>query len=408
MTKQQRSKKEIELDEEIINSCLASSDELTKKEFPVLQNFSSAFIFNSLPIPTDDEIPEYVYINYKDLKKTEPLEADGLVAQWNLAWESGSYRYGLFQNKIPKWLSWLSRFSDKDIYLVPNHSFHRYTFYAPLYHLLPRHILKFNKLPLLKKGEWPLSVFDYALDKVLPVDFDSRLSQAFAYYIWPFLESGSKLNAFSSNDSIKVLAHNLDFWMPYVYMVAKERLRSFGRAPITEPSQKTSLEKLRKLYPDIKTERPLKGGTLWWGENEAKTATKELVNFADKEGNLRSILDAIKSNRLEDDFSDRWSYAKEDFERKLYKKRSKYKVNFVELKDTIPVQGPETEITENQCWEDFISLIDKKEKRIVVCIRDGYTKVGEISEILGYANHSPVSKALKIIQDKALRYIDNS
>ena len=147
---------------------------------------------------------------------------------------------------------------------------------------------------------------------------------------------------------------------------------------------------------------------MWLGEREVRNVAHELVELADKEGNLRGILEAIRSNRIEDDFSDRWSYAKEDFERKIYRKRSKYKVNFVELKDTIPVQGPETEIEENQCWEDFISLLDTKEKRIVVCIRDGHTKVGEISKILGYANHSPVSKALKDIRLKAKNFIENS
>jgi len=46
------------------------------------------------------------------------------------------------------------------------------------------------------------------------------------------------------------------------------------------------------------------------------------------------------AHRIEDDFSDRWSCAREDFERKLYRKRVKVQVRFVELTDTIPVPGP--------------------------------------------------------------------
>jgi len=72
------------------------------------------------------------------------------------------------------------------------------------------------------------------------------------------------------------------------------------------------------------------------------------VDEADAEGRLRGILDAVRSNRVEDDFSERWSFAREDFERKLYHKRSKVKVRFVELTDTIPVQGPETEVEDGQ------------------------------------------------------------
>jgi hypothetical protein len=39
----------------------------------------------------------------------------------------------------------------------------------------------------------------------------------------------------------------------------------------------------------------------------------------------------------------------EDFERRLYRKRAKIKVRFVELTDTITVQGPETEIEDTWC-----------------------------------------------------------
>lgn len=117
---------------------------------------------------------------------------------------------------------------------------------------------------------------------------------------------------------------------------------------------------------------------------------KYIIEIADKNGKLRSIIDAIKSNRIEDDFSDQWSFAKEDFERKIYKKRSKFKVNFVELNNKIPVHSPSSESHENLLWEDFLSILDTKEKRIVVLLKSGVTNLGEIGKILGYANHSPI------------------
>ena len=145
---------------------------------------------------------------------------------------------------------------------------------------------------------------------------------------------------------------------------------------------------------------------IWAGEIDAWNATKELVEVADRNGKLRGIIEAIRCNRVEEDFSDRWSYAREDFERKLYSKRSKVKVSFVQLDDTVPVHGPCCELDEDILWEDFIGLLDKKERQVVVCLRRGETKVGEISKILGYANHSPVSKALKRIREKAKRYFE--
>jgi len=91
------------------------------------------------------------------------------------------------------------------------------------------------------------------------------------------------------------------------------------------------------------------GSDLWRGEAEAAEVVRRTVEEADADGRLRGILDAVRSNRVEDDFSEHWSYAREDFERKLYRKRAKIKVRFVELTDTIPVQGPEAEVEDDWC-----------------------------------------------------------
>jgi len=99
-----------------------------------------------------------------------------------------------------------------------------------------------------------------------------------------------------------------------------------------------------------------------------------------------------------------WSYAREDFERKLYRKRSKVQVRFVELTDTFPVQGPETEILGNLVFADFLALLDERERQVVVLLHSGITKVGEVATALGYKNHSPISKRLTHIHRKAERF----
>lgn len=153
-------------------------------------------------------------------------------------------------------------------------------------------------------------------------------------------------------------------------------------------------------------DRPLCGGPIWCGEEDAWNATKELVEIADEQGKLRTIIDAVRSNRVQDDFSSCWSYAKEDFERKLYRKRAKTRVTFVELDEAKPVHAPTSEVHENLLWEDFMVLLNAKERRVVVCLKNGFTQISEISKELGYANHSPVSKALKQIRRKAEKYLE--
>ncbi len=77
------------------------------------------------------------------------------------------------------------------------------------------------------------------------------------------------------------------------------------------------------------------------------------MDLADERGKLRTILDGIRSHRVVDDLSSRWSYAREDFERRLYHKRAKARVTFVELDKTIPCHGPEAEVDADLLWEDF-------------------------------------------------------
>ena len=388
---------------------LASGDNLDRDIFPGLYNISSAFFYQFMPQPLSSDLPEFVYIPFKaHQKKRDSYWTDCHIAlnQWNLSWEAGQLRHELFEDKLPTQLKWLERFEDANIYLLPDTN-PKYEAYLPLYHLLPQRTLRNFNLPLLKRGIWPPSGFSHLTLLLLPSNFESQLSEAFAHHIWPLLIRGSKMKAFTKDDPIVILSHSLNYWLPYTYRVAEERLRLFPRVECENADQEKKLYQTRRKMPgDVKVNRPLKGGYIWAGEDDAWEATKQIVEVADKHGKLREIIEAVKANRVEDDFSDCWSYAREDFERKLYKKRSKTKVAFVQLDDTVPVHGPYSQLEENLLWEDFIALLDKKERKVVVCLRSGITKVGEISRILGYANHSPVSKALARIRLKAKQYLE--
>jgi len=283
----------------------------------------------------------------------------------------------------------------------------RYPGYAPLYHLLPLATLRRFDLPALKRTTWP-SFHDWRLrrGRELPWDFESRFGAAFAHHVWPLLNPGVPAWSLSNREPIRLLAHNLDFWVPYIDLVARERRSTDERCRPEDEEQTARLQRLQAQAPaEYRVHRPLMGGWVWMGEEEAWEATGRLVDVADQHGGLRGLIEAVRRHRIEDDFSDRWSWAKEDFERKVYRKRSRIKTVFVELGDTIPVIGPESEVHEDLLWEDFLALLDRKGRRIVVCLRSGATRATDIAKELGYANHSPVSKALARIRQKALRYL---
>jgi hypothetical protein len=204
------------------------------------------------------------------------------------------------------------------------------------------------------------------------------------------------------------LSHSLDYWLPYVDVIVQRRVKALGRVKYEDEDQRRAHEETqRNLDPglDADVRRPCFGGDAWRGEDDAWEAMQEVVDAADRRGRLRSLIDAIRSNRVQDDFSPRWSYEREDFERKLYAKRARWKVSFVELDDTVPVHSPDAEPEQERrlLWQDFFSVLNEKERRIVVCLRNGATSATEIGRTLGYANHSPVSKALARIRRKAKR-----
>jgi hypothetical protein len=333
-----------------------------------------------------------------------------MITEWNALWEAGQLRGEFFpyMDDFPRELNWLKKYKGKNLYLIPDGQNVKYDAFIPLYHLLPHSILLKHKMPAFKRGLWPpWAAPNHALDQFMSPDFGNRLSIAFAKYIWPLIDSGSCISAFSKDYPLKLLAHNLNFWLPYAVIAIEKRLKTFGFVPFEQDSQRDELKIIKTKMPsNVRAGRPRCGGTIWAGEEEAWDTAKEIVELADCQGRLRAIIDAVRTNRVEDDFSGKWSYAKEDFERKIYHKRSKIKVTFVELKETIPVHGATSEVDDNLLWEDFLALINVKEKRISICLRNGVTKVGDIAKTLGYVNHSPVSKALSRIRIKAMTYLN--
>lgn len=394
---------DVDLDDERDHPFFADPAEVTAKTYPRLSNVSVGMIVNRVARALEPAPPEYVTLPLP----TGISEAGHLVAvaKWNLLWESAQFRRRYFdEDELPAEVGQIADQGDVNVTFVPRTAT-RYYEYGPLYHLLSRSQAERHGLPLARAGIWPYTAGIGQPDRYLPADFSARLGRAWASAVWRHLSPGSPLSAFSKSDPIRLLAHNLDFWIPPVMAAMEEILRGFpvvGEDPGEEPVRLAD----GSILEGVVAASPRCGGTLWSGETCAAEVVEQVVEAADAAGRLRAILDAVRSNRVEDDFSDRWSYAREDFERKLYHKRNMVRVRFVELTDTIPVQGPETEVEGNLVVGDFLALLDPRERQIVVLLRSGYTRLGEVATILGYKNHSPVSKYLARIRRQAAEHFD--
>lgn len=391
-------------------SHFATPEETDPDRFPDLRSMSSGFLYRFVPV-TDAEPapPEYVYLRPPTGRGAARTKFDITLTSWNSMWESGELiPHAIDSSRMPRQLRWLRKVEGRNLRLVPRESEHRYDAYAPLYHLLPGDVLRAAGLPLLKRGLWPFWMRPPGIDSAVPRDFDDRLTQAFSRYLWPLLNGRSARAAFTRADPITVLSHHLDYWLPYIDLVAQRRMRANGRCEPErdDPTFGHDVSRFNEKYADmgVRAERPWRGGHLWLGEDEAWEAAQELVAAADEHGALRGVIDAVKSHRLQDDFSALWSYEREDFERKLHRKRDKVKVVFVELPDSVPVYSTESEVHDRLLWGDFMALLDPKERRVAVCLRRGTIGAVDIARELGYANHSPVSKRLRTIRKKAAQF----
>lgn len=384
---------------------VAKGKELEPTEFPSLWTISSALFFQFQAVPSVSMPSEYVYItpSSSDVAFTEQAV---FVAQWNACWESAQARADLFWNKIPDTLAWLRDTRNRNIMLAQHGVPFPYA-HTPMLHMLPVRICRYYGIPPFRRGFWPHSLRQRLQEEFVPSGFGEKLSKAFAYYIWPLLNKRSKIESFTQDDPIRVLSHNLDYWLPYVEAAITERIAEYGRCEPEDAEQEQLLRRLNEENPRVEVVRPLFGGPVWMGEEEAWEIASRVVELADARGNLRAIIDEIHSNRVDDDFSDRWSFEREDFERKLYRKRNKTKVKFVELTDTIPTHGPESDVVDSVFWEDFIATLDRTNREIVVLLRSGHTNLSDIAERLGYANHSAVSKRLNKIRNLVARELDN-
>jgi hypothetical protein len=327
------------------------------------------------------------------------------VAEWNMLWEAAQYRRQFFDlGELSAQMARIADLGDVNVVFVPR-TRSRYHEYAPLLHLLPRRVLLRFGLPLLRGGQWPFMADFAEIDAFLPADLADRLGRAWAWAVWPHLVSGSRLSAFSSDDPVRLLAHNLDFWIPAVTAMMQARLREHdeidkGPLPTVVPLEDGGV--LDGAVPG----HPRMGGQIWFGEDDARDAVVETVEAADQTGRLRGILGCGAVPPGCRRLLPAVAYAREDFERKLHRKRNKVSVRFVELTDTIPVQGPESKIVGSLVTNDFLATLDTRNRQIVVLLNSGMTSRTEIAERLGYANHSAVSKRLAQIRIAAERYFD--
>jgi hypothetical protein len=379
------------------------------ESFPYMWSISAGMLTGPrVPVYTGTPVtPQLMFMRLP--ADSEAATKCGLFAtEWNMLWEGGPYRPEHLRDELPPEYHWIDRVFERHIDLVflPVRHNDEYEAYGPLYHLLPLRLIKKHRLPILERGHWPRLI---PTIHGLSAASVAGLRRAFGELIWPLLTGGrSTVGSHPPNESLVMLAQDLGFWLPAMEVVLRRRGLRWGRSRVG-PEDEVAFKIVRPQLPaDLDIQTAAMGGPLWEGEDEAREVLHELMEVADVGGRIRGTVDAIRRGRVEEDFSPRWSREREDFDRKLFSKRSRVKTTFIELDDTNPVLGPHSELHENLLWRDMMTIVEPRDRHIVVLLQRGQTRVGDIADELGYANHSPVSKALGRIRKAAAAMFDIS
>ena len=144
------------------------------------------------------------------------------------------------------------------------------------------------------------------------------------------------------------------------------------------------------------------GGELWDSEDQ-EDCERVIDDMLDGLGILEPIdpvLELLQSHYTHEDFSEKYSWIKEDFERSFYSKRSRVKVVLVETTDEFPSWNVgESYGHDDVIFRDLLSCFDRREQRLLVAIRQGKTQ-NEIAEEWGLSGHASISRRISQIKQR--------
>jgi hypothetical protein len=175
-----------------------------------------------------------------------------------------------------------------------------------------------------------------------------------------------------------------------------------GWEPLPELSEKLFAEIGERERDNFIVRRPLMGGLLWDIDSmeEREGILQDAIDGVEGMESLAPVLEVLHGHRTHDDFSSRYSWVKEDFERAFYSKRSKIKVEMVETLDDAPVwSSGDNEGYDHALFRDVMAVLDARERKLIVALRMGRTAT-EIAREEGLAGHAAISRKIAKIKAK--------
>jgi hypothetical protein len=372
-----------------------------------MHHISNAFFYQAEVTQVDrwEHGPlELVFMKEPESKR---LECSALIHDWNSSQRAGFLRSGETIEGLKAYIPFLEERRNPNMVLVPTYA-GTSELDVMLASLLPDALLDRYEIER-RRPNLNLSFFHHDVSP----SYGWQARSAFAQHIWTRLAPRARLgeSAFAPNSPLRLLAGDTRFWAHRIYRLALDRRDTYFEPTTHDDKGWKPIEDLRKLIlaevPEderhlFKVERPLMGGTIWEESNpaEREDVLQAAIDGDDVMESLEPVIDLLHRHRTHEDFSDRHSWIKEDFERSFYSKRARLKVDLVETIDDAPAYDLEpSEPYEQVLFRDVIAMLDQKERRLMIALRMG-KNASTIARESGLRGHASVSRRIAALKAK--------
>ena len=264
--------------------------------------------------------------------------------------------------------------------------------YLPLFYLIPEEIAIKRKLADFPRDPNIVVMDEYWRSVYFSKHFQVMLLDTWGWMMWQSLGIRGGVDNYSKNDPFVQMTFSLPMW---AWLIAEMGIHTdmlsshaYG-TEIPFPPMEHVIHNCDQI------------ARRFWNHPVLK---------------MREVWEVVKNHRDHKDYSNQMSHVKMDFHRQYYHTRAKTK--------TVPIIGAygedgEEEVihapytqneyaeVETKLWfQGFLDLLNEKDRQIVSLLEQGYTQE-EIGQMLGYSNHSGVTKRIKHIRKIFVKFRDD-
>ena len=372
---------------------------------------SNAFLYDAEIVQTDRWAwgpLELALLNMANIPTELRFKLQMGIHEWNQCHAAGSLRHEDAFDAVTKGIPGIERRQNPNIIVVPRDASGLTELHVMLASLLPDESLKRCGLERLRPN---MSLMMVGRD-ALGAGYKEGVEAEFSRFIWSRLTHGSRRSRafFSATSSpLRLLSGDIRYWMHRLYRVALYRREMFQPTP--EERQRVSLEDVKAElarqvgadYADrFAVRRPLVGGHVWFAEDagERDAVIGEALGGAGVMESLAPVIELLNTQHAHEDFSSRYSWVKEDFERSFHSKRARLRVQMIQSVDDAPVWDvSECDGYQSVLERDVFAALDLKSRTLLLALRAGKT-VCELGRDAGLTGHASISRQVQRLQAK--------